>query len=689
MQHHAGCPSTEPLWSYEVWQQEIAAAFLSPRPHPAPVVLFLDDEETHRLWPARQHPAEDLGAAVSGAMSWRHPDRLFEPITTQVTHWRRGLRDEPPPCLPVLAASVLAASRMGHDQQGPTHAYYLRLAQLLTSGGNADTVRTQLAHAFGAVAAMWRELHEWINAHRELIGPSTIRSHHHYTQIGYPLSQALARSADRQRLTSFFDAAAVRSLGVPEPGVLLGFLRVWASRPRGLSRQFLRTLDNASLEEMLGALVHRLATDWDGHVRVAGGRRRLPLCAAVKLDSWSCHWAVSTVDGVDEDTLTFPNGGTVRLSRPDYGRLYRMDGQFPAVATGLADGLTASGSHCVAECHQREVVVFREDPHTGLWVSEPSLEPFDEHLVAVRPSRQTEIEAALATAADPGWQRLTQQPGRALLPGWVIYRNVTLSYPDTFELAASVLSPELAHGLRPDPPPRPRLVNGLPLAAHLGRAHYLIGGEPDLLLPVGAEPRHVDASLDGAAQNPPFQATGFPIPLRGHQLSPGRHEVIADGEVLAFDLHERSPAPGVTDSAAAADVHGPETTSPGYPAMQEEEPYPRLVRRGPAQAWILDSRGAARQLVEPARPSWMTDRDVPESCYYEVVPGPCDSWLVEFRSGTWRAPRRLHPLPPEFSSLDSESAAVWRWLAQITAESEDPLWRRYLQAWRTWDAHGR
>lgn len=50
-------------------------------------------------------------------------------------------------------------------------------------------------------------------------------------------------------------------------------------------------------------------------------------------------------------------------------------------------------------------------------------------------------------------------------------------------------------------------------------------------LPVGAEPREVEASLDGVAQGPPFQATGFPIPLRGHELAPGRHEILADGEV--------------------------------------------------------------------------------------------------------------------------------------------------------------
>lgn len=689
MQHLADSRRAEQPWSYDDWQREIAAAFLAARPDPPPVVLFLDDEEAHRLWPSLQRPGRDLGAAVSEAMSWGRPDRLFDPIAAEVGHWYRGPADQPPPCLPVLAASVLAASRMIHDHHGPMHAYYLRLAQLLRPEANAETVRIQLAQTYGAVAAMWRVLHEWISARSDLVGISTIRSHHHYTQIGYPLSQALARSSDRQRLTSFFHAARVQTLGVPDPPRLLGYLRVWASRPRGLSPQFLRALRHTSVETLLSGLVHRLATDWDGHVRAAGGRRRLELRAAVDIDSWSCYWTVREVHGIDEDTLTLPDGGILRLSRADYGRLYRLEGELPAVARGLADGLTAIGTQYVVECPQRDVIVLREDPHTGHWISEPSLEPFDEHLLAVRPSRQAEMEAALATAGDPGWRVLRQPPDRTLLPGWVIYRHVTLSNPKTFELAASALSPGLAWSLRPDPPPRPRLVEGLPVAGRLGSGHYLVGGEPDLLLPVGAEPREVEASLDGVAQSPPFHATGFPIPLRGHELAPGRHEILADGARLVFHLHERSPTPALEGPGPTPGTLGPGITGQRSVPAPEEEPCPHLVRRGTGEAWILDSRGAARRLEEQARPAWMASRGMPESCYYEVLPGPGDSWLVEIRRGNCRPPRRLQLLPPKFSSLDSESAALWQQLDRATSGSTDALWQGYLTAWRTWAAHGR
>ena len=200
VQHLADSRRAEQAWSYGDWQRETAATFLAARPDPAPIVLFLDDEEAHRLWPSLQRPGEDLGAAVSGVMSWGRPDRLFDPITKQVARWRHGSGDEPPPCLPVLAASVLAATRMAHDHHGPGHAYYLRLAQLLRPEANAETVCKQLAQNYDAVAVMWRELHEWISSRSELIGSSTIRGDPHFTLIGYPLSQALARSSDRQRL---------------------------------------------------------------------------------------------------------------------------------------------------------------------------------------------------------------------------------------------------------------------------------------------------------------------------------------------------------------------------------------------------------------------------------------------------------------------------------------------------------
>ena len=84
----------------------------------------------------------------------------------------------------------------------------------------------------------------------------------------------------------------------------------------------------------------------------------------------------------------------------------------------------------------------------------------------------------------------------------------------------------------------------------------------------------------------------------------------------------------------------------------------------------------------------MAARGVPESCYYEMLPEPNDSWLVEFRRDTCRPPRRLSPRSPEFSRLDSESTAVWERLDRATAGNEDALWQRYLQAWRALAAHG-
>ena len=142
---------------------------------------------------------------------------MFDAVTAAVRGWQAGARDEPPPTLPVLALSVLAATRMHTDARARSSNYYLRLAQALVPGADelvVDQIRLVLRDgAFIPVVNMWRDLHEWLGERAGAAGISTIRDHPELTRIGFPLSQALIRRSDRAALTRFFEALDIRNAG--------------------------------------------------------------------------------------------------------------------------------------------------------------------------------------------------------------------------------------------------------------------------------------------------------------------------------------------------------------------------------------------------------------------------------------------------------------------------------------------
>jgi hypothetical protein len=585
---------------------------------------------------------------------------------------------------------------MHRDVEASSSAYFFRLAQLLRPeliGARMDGAARQLSQAFGPVAAMWRALHDWVTLHQQAVGVSTIRDHPHWTRIGFALSQALVRRSDRMRLTSFLAAMDMSSRGVPQAEALLQWLRIWLSRSRGLSDQFCRALDDPRNNEFIGGYLHRLASSWDGVVVTAEGRCRLEFRFVVDLQSPDTRWVVPLVPGVDDAVLLVEGGEAVHLKRPADGAFYDMEGPLPKVAVALASGLKAVGAGCVAVADSRPVIGMREDASAGAWMSTPTIQPFEEHLLVAEPSVRAELEETLHLAAAPGWrplQRLSEQ----LLPGRLLYWGVRFNDPDSFDNAARRLGPSLVQGLRPDPGSRPRLALGLPLACGVGKAYYLAGGEPDLILPVGTEPRQVEASLDGSVQSPPFRATGFPVELR--RLGPlveGRHELVVEGDKLEFFTTERLPPTWVTnqpslawqasrDYASLSDGDpDPADISGARVPVARPEPDPALVRLG-GEAWLIDRYGRARRLADQAPSSSHLARAVPAPYYRAVVPEPDDAWVVEFRHGRPQAPRQLRWQEPYFSQLDSDSVALWRRLDQ--AGGDHRLWELYLKAWRAY-----
>jgi hypothetical protein len=678
---------------YGSWQARLTKEFFGRIPD-KPVIFFTGDDELRLLASDSADPADDLAAAVRQLVNPYAPT-MFDAVTAAVREWRAGARDEPPPTLPVLALSVLAATRMHTDAQARSSNYYLRLAQALVPGADEQVVeQIRLALRDGAfipVVNMWRDLHEWLGERAGAAGISTIRDHPELTRIGFPLSQALIRRSDRATLTRFFEALDIRNVGVPAIEPLAEYLQLWAARPRGLSESFRHALADDILCSLLVPLVSGLAVAWDGQVITAEGLSRTQVAITLDLDRWTIRWALMTGSDARRDVLRgHVNGTEVEITvTPDpYSSVAQVSGAPPVTGSALRAGFRLRGASQMAELSATRAMILAEDPDTGGWLSVPAIRPFTEHLIVVSAEFSGEVQRVLQLAADIGWRMVQQPASRPLLPGFVIFRQVVFSEANSLAAVLRSAPGLLKAVILPDPTARAKLINGLPISRRVSRDLFLTGGEPDLLLPVGEQPRPVASALDGTRQEPPFQATGWPIELRRiGPLPPGAHVIEADRDLLRFTLLDADPT--IAAPAGTGELgwdqngnlgSGADKVIIGAMINAADPPAPVLVRRAATRVLLIRRDGKLTIVGEPPPLSGPL-ADVPglTGYYFEFDP-PWDAvWLAELVGGRWRI-RCLRRVAPEFTALDEFSRRTWPTLAGVDLGS-DLLWQLYTRAW--------
>ncbi|WP_448007027.1 hypothetical protein [Agromyces bauzanensis] len=137
------------LW----WQKTLADAFLVPQV--GPLVLFIDAAELRSIAPELDDPAADFARAVRDT-SLRAPGAYFGRVERERRAWKLGDRAMPPPVLPVLAISVLAATRMRSDGQALSTNYYRRHAEEIEpDGAQAELTALRNEVAGSAFLDVW------------------------------------------------------------------------------------------------------------------------------------------------------------------------------------------------------------------------------------------------------------------------------------------------------------------------------------------------------------------------------------------------------------------------------------------------------------------------------------------------------------------------------------------------------
>lgn len=656
---------------YEEWQSLLSDAFLLP--HDGPTVLFLDDSEISRLLPEVEDAGHRLAEAVRSRVRPTDGRSMFTSVNAAYRQWQRGSQEEPPPVLPVIAITVLAATRMRSDSEARSTNYYLRLAQALLPDADPEAIealRNNLREgsAFLDAVEMWRGLHSWIEAQDGAIGISTIRDHPHLQRIGYPLSQALVRQSDRMTLTRFFQALDLTPGSSPDASVILGALDIWtAAAHNGLSDAFMRALSDTDIRPLLAAVVEAHAQAWDGRVLTSDGKQRIAMRLSIDIDAWQTRWLFPIPPGGPEAlTVLAPDGeqevGLTAIAGLGY---YAARGSPPVSPELLLSGMRLRGREFTAEFPPSPAIFLRPDPQTGTWSSAPGMLPFEEHLVAISGAHVGEFQQVLREAAVEGW-RLIPQRGSVLLPGYALFQNVRFTDGQALEHVLSRLPGLRRIGVTPAVIPRARLVRGLPIATTISSTHYLVGGEPDLLLPSGPDPRPATVTLDGRREQ--LQANGFPLELRRFISNTGRHIVDADGQEIAFTTLEEGPDPAQPDgtatigwtSDAQMNGSGHALAVIGARVATTTDMTPVLARRSRDESWLLHDGGRTEGIAEPAPPQFLSSIDIEiHSPSFEISAPASARWLAQRHGTRWHL-TEIGPADPNGYNLDIDVLDAWK-----------------------------
>jgi hypothetical protein len=654
--------------SYDDWTELLHWHFFRIEHAGKPLFLFVDDDVIAEV---AQEP--DAASAVNRfvAMLRRHigdegTGTLFRDITVRSIRWFDEDASGPMPGLPLLAAEVLAASRMAADRQVGGNNYYLRFRDLLhLHGGQGRPPGFDWA-----TESIWQRLDHWLDVTMAgALGRSTIPEHPSLRYVGLPISQALWRTADRWRLYEFLAATGRRVGNVGDAESLVADFRRWASVEGGFSVGVRLMLERKEMRDQLDQIITAVATAWDG--ALPGREDAVPISVLLRANRLGrVHpELVAPQDPGQPVTIA------AHASSGESIELTAVGGWYDVVVSNLPEALT-SGIVLEADTVRfklaaRSVHVFVEQPRLGGWLSgSPALSATPLRLL-VRDPVTSAINAYLAGAAADGWSSRGLQD----IAGWTLFEGVELQ-----ATRAAPADPRLAPLL---PPPRDvfRLSGGLSLGPG---SRYLIGGEPDVVMAPGIHAASMAVVVDGDVLG---DISGDrPVRLRGRDLTAGVHRVVVGASELAFttspgDGRSRRPEADIVLRIGALHVVGA-TLLAGAPTVA-----PPVVLNARVRQVLLGARPADSLVVSPfARPGWMSHVGL-EPGWREVWTTFTPAWVLK-RDSLGKSISPLSTEEPEPPAADEPRVVTdWaRWIlryehSRVAPESE-ARWARYVRVAR-------
>ncbi|KAB7754241.1 hypothetical protein [Mycolicibacterium mucogenicum] len=610
------------LGTWDDWQQALAQSFLEPGLIDEPVIFFVDDFELTAIG------GEDARTRLTGVVSaaLQETNSPYSAMLLRARGWSPSEK-HPPPTLPLLATTVLAATDMEASQGISSQDYYTRLTQVLDPVGDAAVWRHRLERDFPSVAAAWRDLHQWIVTSAGRV--STIVENPYPAHIGYPLSQALIRRADQNALTHFWDRAGLEpGENQPTGSELLRDLKEWMTPYRGFSQSFQRTVAGVTgkVAELFEALLRQAARGWDGRVRNRSGRI-VPRC---RLSAWE------KARVCELEWLLGPPDDPEQLRPSPFQQAQLIDGFWDEDGDGAPLHPAAA------------VIILRFDPVLQRWVEVPNFRLQQEHALVWNTHIWGVTAQEFVTSSYNGSAGMIRS-----VAGSPKLRAVFGIFFTDQNVLESALSKAALKGFVFDFQQRPRLalVDGLKISNALGRRVYVRGGPPDIMLPAGAAGEVVDVVLNGDVTT--FARSGLSFALKPLGLECGDYDVSADDTTLRFEVTEEPEAVlGRPERSAIAFLAAPGGAAPeACPTPDSQRVRGALVitpdgavqpdpwdlyaigRRKMTYTYLLGRKGYVRQVSEPEQTDlWALVGGLAEPLTFTLQIHPWEYWMVQVGS---------------------------------------------------------
>jgi hypothetical protein len=677
--------------SYQAWQEVLAEEFFG-RQHAGHPTLFYVDDDVERELRHGYGIEEPLARCVGRFLRLR----TAEPYSALDDYrWRRRQQDQDgvPAFLPLLACSVLAATRMVNDGNHRATAYHARFSELLT--GHEQQLGS---HHYESVSRMWQVLASWQHSQKGARGLCTIPAPAdlpaNRSRIGFAQSQALLSGADRSFMPKFFRSLLEHGTTWPLPGeTLLAQIEI-----RGMEQHFSKGFRNALPEEefrpLLARLIGNYAASWDGSDElVPTGVTRAELL--VRLDAGRLSW-VARLRSADQKKRIELKGG-VLLEQLGDTAYYEVTGLPAPSADTLTRGIRRDGENLVLSRPSCSVLVLARDDVLGVWAATDGFRPGEAHVVLAAPTAQRDVQRLLDKAATTGRSADTSK-----LPwvpqGWSMHKPVT--FDDAVTLRRALQEVQGAVGLLQPPAQfKLRLEGGLKLAPSLGSHVYLRGGEPQVVLPDATE--GTGTLLIDGKERPELEnavAAGRPVPLAVLRLEPGRHTVSYAGVEVGFATADQAVVePKMTEVCGFTVVDGKAFESPSLlvehnlptgitgarcpsATARDAAAVMELCRRDADEVLFAAADGRLWTIGAPEQPDWWTERlpDTPAPLRFEADFHGIGGWLLERRSGRWKG-RPVNPAAPKSKSAGN-SRAWARAVLNAQQASAETSWAAYVQA---------
>lgn len=677
--------------SYQTWQEVLAEEFFG-RQHAGHLTLFYVDDDVEQELRYGYGIEEPLAQCVGRflRLGTAEPYSLLEDYRWRMWHQDK---DGVPAFLPLLACSVMAASRMVNDRNHRATAYHARFSELLTGD------EKQLgSHQYELISRMWQVLASWQHSQKgerglcAVPGPADLPSNR--SMIGFAQSQALLSGTDRSFMPKFFRSLREYGTTWPLPGeTLLAQIEI-----RGMEQHFSKGFRNALQEKefrpLLARLIGKYAASWDGSDElVPTGITRAELL--VRLDAGRLGWVARLRSAEQEERIELNDG--VVLERLGDTAYYDVIGLPAPSADTLITGIRRDGNKLVLSRPSCSVLVLARDDVLGLWAGSDCFRSGESHVVLAAPTAQRDVQRLLDTAATTG--RSADTSKLAWVPrGWSLHKPVT--FDDTITLRRALQEVQGAVDLLQPPAQfKLRLEGGLKLAPLLDSHLYLRGGEPRVVLPdtTGGTGTLL---VDGKERPELGKAVtaGRPVPLAVLRLEPGRHTVSYAGMKIEFATADQAVVePKTTGICGFVVVDGKASESPSLLAERtlpaavtgayrtsvtasDAGAVMELCRRDADEVLFAAADGRLWTLSIPEQPDWWAQR-LPESASplrFEADFHGVGGWLLERQGGRWKG-RPVDPGTPTPKRAGNPRAWA-RAVLNAQQASVEPSWVAYVQA---------